>query len=487
MAKRLGLAVGVGILALVAVLAVNTARFSADETPEGPPIAVADDPAAVARLAEAIRIPTISKQAGVVDGPAFQQLHAFLAASFPRVHAQCAPELVAGHSLLFTCQGSDAALKPVLLAAHQDVVPVDPGSESKWEQPPFAGTVAGGFIWGRGALDDKQSMMAILEATERKLAAGWAPARTVYLAFGHDEEVGGTGAAAMAALLKSRGVTLDLVLDEGMAVTRGIVPGVDRPVAHIGIAEKGYLSVRVTATAPGGHSSMPTDDSAVVTLSRALTRLVETQHPARLDGATAGMLEALGPHMGLPMRVALANQWLTRPLVLRQFIANPTTAATVRTSTAPTLLMAGTKDNVLPQSASAIVNHRILPGDSIAGVLAHDRRVIDDPRVTVEPSGEGREPSAVSPTAGPGYDALARAIARSFPDAVIAPGLVLGGTDARNYQPVSTAIYRFTPMTMTSADLPRIHGTNERIGISDYARAIAFYGALLDETSAATR
>ncbi|MCA3254526.1 MAG: M20/M25/M40 family metallo-hydrolase, partial [Alphaproteobacteria bacterium] len=471
----------------ISALAINTARFSVDETPKGPPVAVADDPAAVSRLAEAIRIPTISKQAGVVDGPAFDRLHAFLATSFPRVHQVCAPEIVAGHSLLFACKGSDASLKPVLLAAHQDVVPIDPGSESKWEQPPFAGVIANGFVWGRGTLDDKQSMMAILEATERKLAAGWTPARTVYLAFGHDEEVGGAGAAAMAALLKSRGVTLDLVLDEGMAVTKGIVPGISKPVAHIGVAEKGYLSVRVTATAPGGHSSMPTDDNAVVTLSKAITRLVENQHPARIDGATAGMLEALGPHMGLGMRVALANQWLTRPLVLRQFIANPTTAATVRTSTAPTLLMAGTKDNVLPQSASAIVNHRILPGDSIAGVLAHDREVIGDPRVTVEPSAEGREPSAVSPTSGPGYDLLARAIGRTFPDAVIAPGLVLGGTDARNYQPVSTAIYRFTPMTMTPADLPRIHGTNERIGVADYARAIAFYGALLDETSAAPR
>ena len=484
MAKRIGLVVGVGVLALAAVLAINTARFQPAAEGHGEAVTVADDPAAVARLAEAVRIPTISRQAGTVDGPAFQQLHQLLSKSFPRVHSACVPEIVAGYSLLFTCKGTDAGLKPVLLAAHQDVVPIDPGSESKWQQPPFAGVIAGGYLWGRGTLDDKQSMMAILEATERKLAAGWTPKRTVYLAFGHDEEVGGTGAAAMAALLKSRGVTLDLVIDEGMAVTKGIVPGIDAPVAHIGIAEKGYLSVKLTATAPGGHSSMPTDDSAVITLARGPARLVDNQHPARLDGATAGMLDALGPHMGLGMRVALANQWLTKPLVLRQFVGNPTTAATVRTSTAPTLLMAGTKDNVLPQSASAIVNHRILPGDSIAGVIAHDRDAIADPRIKVEPSGEGREPSAVSPTAGTGYAMLSKAIGRAFPEAIIAPGLVLGGTDARNYQPVATAIYRFTPMTMTPADLPRIHGTNERIAVADYARAIAFYGVLLDETSA---
>jgi carboxypeptidase PM20D1 len=483
MAMRVGRLIGVGVLALAAVLAVNTARFTAADDPKGEPAPVADDPAAVARLAEAIRIPTVSVQAGVVDGPAFDKLHALLAASFPKVHAACAPEIVAGHSLLFACKGSDASLKPILLAAHQDVVPIDPGSEAKWQQPPFAGVIAGGYLWGRGSLDDKQSMMAILEATERKLASGWTPKRTVYLAFGHDEEVGGSGARAMAALLKSRGVSLDLVLDEGMAVTKGIVPGIDRPVAHIGIAEKGYLSVRLTATAPGGHSSMPTNDSAVVTLARALGNLVEKQHPARLDGATAGMLDSLGPHMGLGMRVALANQWLTKPLVLRQLVGNATTAASVRTSTAPTMLMAGTKDNVLPQTASAIVNHRILPGDTIAGVLAHDRDAIGDPRVTVEPSGEGREPSKVSPTSGTGYVALSRAIGRTFPDAIVTPGLVLAGTDARNYEPVADAIYRFTPMTMTAADLPRVHGTNERIGVADYARAIAFYGVLLEETA----
>ncbi|MDO9490323.1 MAG: M20/M25/M40 family metallo-hydrolase, partial [Sphingomonadaceae bacterium] len=357
------------------------------------------------------------------------------------------------------------------------------GTESKWTHPPFAGVAADGYVWGRGAWDDKSSVVAILEAVERKLAAGWAPTRTVYLAFGHDEEVGGGGAQAIAALLKSRGIALDLVLDEGSMVLEGVVPGVEPAVALIGIAEKGYASVELVASAEGGHSSMPTADNAIGRLAGAVGRLTADPFPPRLIDAMAGTLDRTGPAMDLPMRAVLANRWLTEPLVLRTMAGSPSGAASVRTTTALTMFNAGTKANVLPQTARAVVNHRLLPGDTVASVVARDRAVVDDRRVRVSALAGARDPSLVSPAEGPAFAAVERAAMRVFPDAVVAPGLVIAGTDARHYEPVAKAIYRFLPVRTGPEELKRFHGTDERIAVADYARAIAFYEAMLDEAA----
>ena len=481
--RRTGLALAALLLILIAVLTINTLRFTAVAQPSLPPLTVRDDPAAVQRLAEAVRIPTVSREAGSTDTAAFAALHAKLATDFPLVHAKLKLETVAGSSLLFTWTGSDPSLPPLLLLAHQDVVPVEAGSEGDWTHPPFSGEIADGAVWGRGSLDDKGMLMSVLEATERKLAAGWQPKRTVILAFGHDEEIGGSGAKAMAALLKSRGVKPLLVLDEGMAVTDGIIPGVAKPVALVGTAEKGYVTVEFTARAPGGHSSTPSPDNAIVSLSRAMARLADNPFPARLDAPMADTFAAVGPHMGLGARVAFANLWLTEPLILRQLTGATATAASVRTSTAPTIFHAGTKDNVLPQTARASVNHRILPGDTVAGVVARDRATIGDPKIEVSARLGAREPTQVSPTDGPAFAALQRAIVRAYPDAIVAPGLTVAGTDSRNYGELTPAVFRFSPMVVKPTDLSRIHGTDERMPVADYLRAIAFYEAMLEEAA----
>ena len=483
--RWIGFALAVALLALAVVMGINTARFGGDapERAAAAPPAPALDAAAIERLAGAVRFPTISYEGGRYDAGAFENLAAYLVASFPRTHAALARETVAGHSLLYRWAGSDPAAKPILLAAHLDVVPVEAGTEAKWTHPPFAGVAADGYVWGRGAWDDKSAVIAILEAVERKLAAGWTPERTVYLAFGHDEEVGGGGAQAIAALLKARGIALDLVLDEGSMVLEGVVPGVAPPVALIGVAEKGFASVELVATAEGGHSSMPTTDNAIGRLAEGVGRLTADPFPARLIGPMAGTLDRTGPAMGLPMRIVLANRWLTEPLVLRTMAASPSGSASVRTTTAVTMFNAGTKANVLPQTARAVVNHRLLPGDTVDSVVARDRAVIDDRRIAVRAIDGGRNPSLVSPAEGPPYAAVERAASRVFPDAIVAPGLVIAGTDARHYEPVARAIYRFLPVRTGPAELKRFHGTDERIAIADYARAIAFYDAMLDEAA----
>jgi carboxypeptidase PM20D1 len=466
------------LLALVAVLAFNTLRLRAEPLgkalPSGPL-----DTAAIQRLSRALQIQTISSEATSPSPESLAAFHTFLAQSFPLVHSSVKLEQVAGGSLLFTWSGSDPTVPALLLTAHQDVVPVEAGSESKWAAPPFSGAIANGFVTGRGAIDDKGSLMAILEAAERLLARGYRPKQAIYLALGHDEERGGTGAKAIAALLKQRGANIGLALDEGYVVLDGVIAGVRPPVAVIGVAEKGYLSVELTAAGAGGHSSMPSDDNAAVRIATAVEKLMENQLPARIDGPTAGMFDGIAPYSSGSMRVALANRWLTGPLVRRQLLSSPDTAAALRTTTAPTILSAGTKDNVLPQTARAVVNHRILPGDTIESVIAHDRKVIGDRRVRVRALPTQHNPSRPVSTASDEYRRVAAAIRATFPESAISPGLVLGATDGRHYEGVAKGVLRFAPFRMRRDDLARFHGNDERVGIADYMRAIVFYERLM--------
>lgn len=478
MLKRIGAVAAILLLALVLIFAFNTFQLKPQALGKLP-AALPVDGAAVQRISQAIRIQTISAEDRNASPESLASFHAFLESSFPRVHAQLKREEIAGGSLLYTWPGTDPSAPALLLLAHQDVVPVEPGSEGKWSAPPFSGTITKDFVIGRGTIDDKGSLMAILEATERLLARGYRPRQTVYLAFGHDEERGGTGAAAMAALFQQRRANIGLGLDEGYAVLDGVIAGVRAPIAMVGIAEKGYVSVELSASGQGGHSSMPSDDNAAVRIARAVDAIAGHQAPARLNGPTGLMLDGIAPYSDPMMRVALSNRWITGPLVKRQFLATPSTAAAIQTTSAPTIIDAGTKDNVLPQVARAVVNHRILPGDTVDSVLAHDRKAIDDPKVHLRAMSIRENPShPVSPDSAE-FRRLASVIRASFPEAAVVPGLVVGATDGRHYEKVARAVLRFAPVTMRKDDLTRFHGNDERIGIADYMRAIAFYERLI--------
>jgi carboxypeptidase PM20D1 len=466
------------------LLAACLVRVALLPAPAQPGVAIAsielDDAGAVSRLAAALRIPTISHgDAAQNDPAALAAFAAHLEKSFPRVHAKLSRDKV-GASLLYTWPGTDPAARPLLLLAHMDVVPIEPGTEPKWTHPPFGGVVAGGFVWGRGARDDKSSVLALLESVEWLLAQEFAPTRTVYLAFGHDEEVGGQGGALkIAALLKSRGVQADL-LDEGGAVFEGLVPGVSRPVAAIQAAEKGYFTVRMTARAEGGHSSRPPPVTAVGRLARAVWRVQQHPFPTRLVRPVTDMFDRLAPEMPFSRRLALANRWLFGPLLRRRLASDPTTSTLVRTTTAPTVFHAGVKDNVLPSEAYALVNFRLLPGDTRQGVLAHLREVIADRQIELaQDGGFGNEASEPSPVDSPAFALLERTTREIFPDAVVSTGLVTGATDARNYEGVYATRYNFSPATLNAADLPSIHGTDERIAVDNYLRMIRFYVRLL--------
>jgi len=402
------------------------------------------------------------------------------------VHAQLEREVVGGHSLLFTWRGSDPQAKPFALMAHQDVVPIAPGTEALWKKPPFAGLIEDGVVWGRGTLDDKSNLITQLEAVEMLLKAGFKPRRTVYLVFGHDEEVGGQqGAVKIVELLRQRGVRLDFVLDEGLVITEGVLPGVAKPLALIGLAEKGSVSLKLTATAAPGHSSMPpaAGASAIGMLSAALARLDQNPMPGGIQGAAAEMFAAVAPELPFGQRLAMSNLWLFRPLVEGMLGKGGATNAMMRTTTAMTILSAGNKDNVLPGRAEAVVNFRILPGDTAQTVAAHVTRVIADPRIEVQPVGTTFDASKLSTSSADAFRLVERTVREVFPDALVAPGLMLAASDARHFDAITDHSYRFMPIRFKPEDLARPHGTDERIAVDQLADMVRFYHRLLSQAA----
>ena len=469
------------VLGAAGLLISRGARLKSRQVAPGTPAAVTVDASAAAnRLAGALQFATISwGDAAKRDTEAFEALADYLDRTFPRVRETLAREPIAQHSLLYTWLGRNPSLPPIILTSHLDVVPVEPESEATWSHPPFGGVVADGSVWGRGAIDDKAGVLGLLESVEALLASGFKPMRTVYLAFGHNEEGGGdsSGAAAIAAMLASRGVQHATLLDEG-GVIYDKAPGVKKPVAFVGIAEKGILSLEIVAHAAGGHASMPPAETAVGILGGALSRLERSPMPVQFTGATRAMIDTLAPEMSFGARTLAANLWLTRlfaPLVANR---SPQLNASLRTTIAPPMISASPTENVLPSSARAIVNIRLLPGDSANDVQSHVVRVIGDRRVDVARRGTATEASAVSDYTTPEFAALARSIRAVYPNVLVSPYLTIAATDAREYPAVAANLYRFEPILQPGIE-EEIHGINEHVTIDAYKNAIRIYSTVI--------
>jgi len=484
--KKLLLVAGavVTVLAAAMVLRANTVFEDVQPAPAAdlPQVAL-DEAAVVERLAGAIRFRTISHDdRSDFDADAFLAFHDYLRRSFPRVHEQAEVSVINGYSLLFRVAGSDPSLKPVLFMGHMDVVPVDAVTLSEWTHDPFAGTVADGMIWGRGTMDDKLSVMSLLEATEALLAEGDRPARSLYLAFGHDEEAGGfQGAQAVAKHLAEQGIEFEFVLDEGGEVTEGVLQLVERPVALIGVAEKGFVNLRLRVDAPGGHSSQPPPQTALGIVSRAVVRVEDHPFPARLE-LMMQTFDAVAPYTSFGERFAMANTWILGPLIRSRLLGDPTTAATLRTTTAATMASGSSKSNILPTRAEAVVNFRILPGETVQSVRDRVVGIIDDDRVEVSMQ-YATDPSPVSPTDSMGYRLVARTIRGFDDDILVAPYLVQGGTDARFFHAVSPNVYRFVMARVTPDSMRRVHGIDERIPVDEYLTAVRFYYAVIRQAT----
>jgi len=431
-------------------------------------------------LSNLIKQETVTHEDPSENVPAnFVALHKVLEKDFPLVHKTMKKEVIGENNLLFTWVGKDKSLDPVLFAAHQDVVPAEQTSLDQWTYPPFSGEIADGFIWGRGTLDIKCQLVSLMEAAEALIKNGYKPERTVMFGFGADEEVLGVGAKQIVAALKERGVHLAAMVDEGGCIYDGIIPGINGLAGVIGVAEKGYLSLRVWVDGEAGHSSTPSKDTATGILVHALDRLVRHPFPAKISAVTK-MFADLSASAGFIMQMAFANLWLFGGVVKKILLEHGETAATIRTTTAVTILRGGVKDNILPGHAEAVVNLRILPGETIASVCDRIRKTIGDDRVHFEPlRGNAWEASPVSPDDAPQYLHIASAARELFPAMPCAPYIMLGGSDARNYYEICEHVYRFSPFVMTPSDLAMVHGINERISEEAFALMVDYFYRLI--------
>lgn len=477
-----------GGLAIVAVLAgtvaVRTATFAPGDIADGSDIRLAAAPAydldaAVAHLSAAAQIRTISHQNPAENEVAeWDRLHSWLAATYPATHRAMTRAILPNRTLIYHWPGSDASLAPIIVMAHQDVVPVTEGTEGDWKYPPFAGTIGEQAVWGRGTVDDKGSLVGLFEAIEALASQGFTPKRGIYLVSGHDEEAGGSGAVAAAAKLKAEGVKALFTLDEGSVVLND-TPVIDGPAILIGVAEKGYATLKVTANAPGGHSSMPPAETGVTTLARAVLAITEKPFPIEMRGPGAAMVEALAAHKGGTTKMAVANQWLLGPVLRGELSASPSSAAAFHTTIAPTMLQGSPKENVLPQSATALINYRIAPWNSSADVMARAKAAVGDAPVELGWVKPPNEPSRVSSTSSQGWKYVVAAARADAPDAVVAPYLVVAATDSRSMEPISQDVYRFMPMHFTLKQTAMIHGTNEHMTVDSFKRMIDFYARLI--------
>lgn len=484
----IGLGAIIGIIA--AVVLFRTASYGADpvggrvELPQAPAISAERG---AQNLAAAIRFRTITVAPGDPrpgQEEPWIQLHQWLEETYPAAHAAMQKELVPGTlTLLYTWEGSDPTLKPILLMAHQDVVPVNIGTEGDWTGAPFEGEIIGGYIYGRGTIDDKGSLVALMEAAEALAGSGFQPRRTVYFMFGHDEEVSGSGAETGIALLKARGIEPEMALDEGFMIVDPS-PLTGKPMGFIGIAEKGYLTLEIIATGQGGHSSTPPRDSAAVRLARAVVALDDNQMKADFSKPpVSDLFRSAANDMPFMQKMAFANLWLFEGMIDQQMSGIPAGNAMIRTTTAPTMLAGSAKENVLAQRASAVVNFRIHPNNTEEDILEHVRTVTAGiPGIEIKAGqqgirGEGASP--VSPTDNLAYAVLASVAEATSGGAPAAPGLVLGATDARYASAITPNVYRFAPAIMSPDDLTGFHGTNERLAVENMGRLATGYAQII--------
>ncbi|MFA5401023.1 MAG: M20 family peptidase [Dehalococcoidia bacterium] len=468
------------IVILGGIIAFRTMTFSSKQLPAGDKVTYnIDKNQAAQRLSESIKFKTIfNEDISKVDYEPFAKLQEYLKQTYPLVHSTTELKIINDYGLLYMWEGSDPQKKPILLLAHQDVVPaLDEG----WTYPPFSGTIADGYIWGRGTLDDKCTLLGMLEAMEYLIKDGFQPTRSIYLASGFDEEITGQqGAGKIAQYFKDNGQDFELITDEGFVVISGAVPGIKVPVALIGLAEKGYLNLELAAESEGGHASMPPRQTTAGIIAAAVDKLEKNPFPGNLAGPASWMFDYLGPEMSPLYKTIFANMWLLGPVIESQLAASPATDATLRTTTAPTMLKGSDRANVLPTRSSAIVNFRLLPGDTIESVTNRVIKVIDDPRVTVAQYGQSaNEASPVSSTDSRAFEIYSQTIHEIFPEAVIAPALANSASDVTHYIGLSPNILRFLPQRLTSEDLAMIHGINERISVDNYGEMIDFYIQLI--------
>ena len=399
-------------------------------------------------LSEAIKIQTTYD----VNKENMPKLHSLIEKSFPLVNKYM-EKTVVGQSLVYKLSGEG---NPIMFCGHLDVVAALP---KDWTNPPYEGIIDDKFLWGRGAIDCKNTVIGLLCAMESLLSDGFKPTRTIYLAFGHDEEIGGPeGAHNIVEMLKSEGVHLDLVLDEGGHIATDFLEG--RNYATIALAEKNILRLKLTAFDKGGHAAYISGKTGLYRLSKAICAIEENPMPVKIIPLIQKYIDTLGE---------------SYPQLVENFEEKPENSPFVRTTIAPTMISASKAPNILPNEPNLVCDIRMLPSEKVEDVIAHIENLVKDFNITIEildqPKGEGTATDFNADF----YKAVESLIKEKFDDAIVVPALMAGGTDARHYEQICDVVLRFMPVLMSDEIHKTLHAANERILISSFDKAIDFY------------
>ncbi len=464
------------ILVFILIIAIKTYHFKPQplDQPNLNKPAI-DDKKAIAALQAMLKIKTVSyEDKSKEDKKAFDAFKDLLLKNYPNINEHAKFMTIGETGLLFKLKGQNNS-EPIVLMSHYDVVP----QNGQWQKDPFCGEMVEGKIYGRGAIDTKATLAAIMEATEARLKEKKALKRDLYLAFSGDEETRGPSAPTIVDYLKNQGIKPWLVLDEGGAIVKDAFKGVEKPAAFIGLAEKGYVNIKIEANVQGGHASMPPKVMAVSKLAKAVRVLNKDKtFKKRLPEPTKLMFDALARHSkNSIIRIAFANLWCFWPIIKWQARKSPLLASLLKTTQAFTMMEASDAMNVLPSSAHLGINYRIISGETKESVLNLVKSKVEKYGLTVTME-KGADPTSISEM-GPSYHVLEETIKDIFGEVIITPYLMMAGTDARYHHDISKHVYRFSPMLFTKEDRSMIHGVDEAVRVESYLDCVAFYNQLL--------
>lgn len=439
-------------------------------------------------LSDALKIPTIANSnEEFTDWSTFDRFHAFLRERYPLMHSKFEMIDVCKGALVYKWAGSDSSLDPVALLSHQDVVPISEGTIDDWTHPPFDGVDDGEYIWGRGALDMKNHLIGVMESVEDLLAEDFKPERDIYICLGHNEEVmnsENSGAVNICEYFHKNGIHLDCVLDEGGAILPVNVKGVlNKNLAGIGIAEKGYADFEIAVTAKGGHSSQSPNHTALGHLADVIKDVEKHQFKAELSPMMMELFDKIGRNCSYPVRLVTCNLKLLKPLITKAMTYIPPAASLIRTTQGVTMASGSPAPNVLPQRASINVNVRLYPGETVEDAKKHLRKAIKNKKAEISVKPGWKNPSKLSPTDSRCFKIIEDICMKTNSDNIVAPYLVMGGTDACHYEKVCENIYRFSPFLASTSLLLTTHGTNERIPISAMSEGIVFFKRYIRKVS----
>ena len=464
------------VLVLLAVAVIRAIAIKApakiDYTPEN---TLEELKTAEEKLGTMIRVPTVSKHEHE-DLSDFYRFQEELERQFPLLHEKLSKTVLNG-TLLYLWEGEDKEKLPILFMGHQDVVPA---SDEGWSVPAYSGVVKDGCLYGRGTLDCKGTMYVEMQAVEELLQEGFVPPCDVYLEYSINEETGGDGAAAAMRYLRDQGIRLALVMDEGGAVIEEAVPGMDRPYAVIGITEKGYMDVKITARGKGGHSSTPPRKTPAARLY-AFANEIERKRPfkKKLIGEAKAMFAAMAPSFSFPMRFLLGNIWLFAPILkVAMPMVSPFGEAVLATTCCFTQMKGSDAANVIPKEPYLIANLRCSAHqnceESLKVLKKYGKKYGLEFEVLLQ-----RDASPVSNIHSKEYAYVVKTVKEHFPDAGTAPYLIMGGTDCRHFHALSETALRFAPVRMNNAQNASCHAVDENVTVAALAEGVRFYKRFL--------